>query len=117
CRIPPISAGTREGYSAASVKSLLCQTTSPVSFFSASTAPLEPPGVHTTLSPSRSGDSEYFQPPTLPPKSLSRFLRHFSLPLAASTQANSPKGASERINFPSVDGLQRGLPQSAFRFT
>src|SRR5688572_29806268 len=53
-----------------------------------------------------SGDSEYFQPPTLPPKSLWRFLLHFSLP-ARSKQTSSPIGPRAMMTLPSVVGVAR----------
>src|SRR5262245_38920203 len=110
-RTPPISAVTREAYSAASVSSVVRQTCEPSVFLSASTAPLEPPATHTTLSPSMVGDSEYFHLPTAPLKSVSRFFFQISLPVAASAQSSSPMAPSAITILPSVVGVARLLPQ------
>src|SRR6185436_21049698 len=71
CFTPPISQGTMEEYAAVSVKSFVRQITSPVCLLRATTAPLRPPGVQISFSPSMVGDSEYPQPLIMaPPKSL-----------------------------------------------
>ena len=51
------------------------QIVRPFDLFSATIAPRLPPGVKISLSPSMSGDSAYFQPPTLPSKSFVVFFQ------------------------------------------
>src|SRR5258706_8810983 len=117
CRFPAISAGHRDVYSAASFSSELCQTRSPVAFLSATTLPLDPPQMNTTLSPSSSGESQYSHVRTLPPKSLMRCLVHFSLPVATSAQRISPWGLVAITSDPSVEGVERGPCSHGFGST
>ena len=67
------------------------QISLPVFLSSATIRALATPGVTISRSPSTSGDSLHFQIDiTWPPKSLSRFLRQTTLPVAASTATRSP---------------------------
>src|SRR5690349_13370053 len=83
------------------------QTTSPVVFFRATIVASAPPGVHTTTSPSTSGDSAYAQAPVLPPKCCLRFLVQTTLPVFVSRHARSPSDPSAKIRSPSTVGVER----------
>ena len=85
------------------------QISLPERLSSATSVAARPPGVTTTLLPSTSGDSRNFHLDIIrPPKSLLRFLRQRSLPVAASTHTRSLSVPSAYTRSPSTVGVPRG---------
>src|SRR5262245_46291583 len=108
CRTPPPSDTTSEAYPAPSFKSSDRHRTLPVILSRAATAPLFPPGVQTTLSPSIRTDSQYPQPGIDPPRSLTRFLAQTDLPSVRFRQRRSPLAPRTYTRSPSTVGVLRG---------
>ncbi|MEE8523925.1 MAG: hypothetical protein V3T72_08340 [Thermoanaerobaculia bacterium] len=85
------------------------QISSPVALSSATTS-ASPPGAMSTRSSSISGHWPLYQGGILVPYSATRFLRHSSLPVAASRQWNVALGSREKTYLPSTAGTVRVMP-------